>query len=439
MMAERVVIHLTYGRGVVKDSRNKGFWLLVEFADGANRWVRVNEVAAEAPRDALRRPTPLVNSGREFTARRIIEALRLGVVPYDHIDELTFGREAECRQLLEWLGDTTRRPFLVIGHYGAGKTHLLSWLYGRALQDNWAVAMVEIDPGESPFHKPKRVYSRLVRSFGYREPNSGMAKGFREFLRAAFRRGGLRDHKYFTHLHSSSDERLWEWIHAAEAAPRPIEWTLGTWGYFENRYRYLPGLFDYSTAANIYTYLISGLSWAAKRLVGLRGLLLLFDEAEWIDSTTYGYQLKKGHNFLRALIRAAAGDQELCGHPTATGLEYCGVGDARNTPFTYQRHTGLKLCLALTPFTAWEGLQTLLGLRQQLDTCALSLDPLGPQALRDTFRRIVDLYQQAYEWTPNNVDVREVLDAVNKLDGVTRCFVKGCVELLDLKRLSRVP
>lgn len=42
-MSERVVNHPKYGRGVVQESRYRGFELRVEFDDGVTRWVRLED------------------------------------------------------------------------------------------------------------------------------------------------------------------------------------------------------------------------------------------------------------------------------------------------------------------------------------------------------------------------------------------------------------
>ena len=86
-------------------------------------------------------------------------------------------------------------------------------------------------------------------------------------------------------------EDLWDWIEARESRAKP-------WGFFS----LLPGLYDYSTAANIYCYLLSSLGWASREVLGLKGLLLVFDEAETVEMNFYSQQAQNSRNFLRSLI-----------------------------------------------------------------------------------------------------------------------------------------
>jgi len=187
-MSEREVHHPKYGRGVVKQTRHKGFELRVDFEDGLTRWVRLDELTETEITQITKPPVPpSVFPDERLKSRRMIEAFRLGIVPYDCVEEFTFGRTKETREIMNWLNDPNKGSLIVVGEYGTGKTHLLHYALGKALQDGFAAAWVEMDPNEAPFHKPKRVYNHLIKNFKYRDKQTGQLKGFRFFFEACLR------------------------------------------------------------------------------------------------------------------------------------------------------------------------------------------------------------------------------------------------------------
>ena len=82
------------------------------------------------------------------------------------VELLTTGRDGELNAIQEWLesGDGCLR---IDGDYGVGKSHLLDLAALHALHAGGAVAWVDIDPNETPFHKPKRLYQSITRSLKY--------------------------------------------------------------------------------------------------------------------------------------------------------------------------------------------------------------------------------------------------------------------------------
>jgi len=346
----------------------------------------------------------------------MIEAFRCGIVPHDCVQDFTFGRDHEIQQLMEWLRDPDKSTLLLVGEYGTGKTHLLDYTYWYALHENFAAARVEMDPNEAPFHKPKRVYARLVQTFRFRSKTDGQFKGFRDFLKETLASGAFKDHEYFRHLIGrTSEENLWDWIEAREAGGKPPD------------YSQLPSMYDFSTAANIYCYLLSALGWAARNILGLSGLLLVFDEAEALDMPYYQYyhyQFKKGLNFLNALVGTARGDAQLLKPPDSmnTGLDFCRFGS--HIPFLYCQPSGLQLLFAFAQA------------RVKIDGARIDLQPLSDAVLKEVFEHICLLYDDAYEFLEEDLTIDRIFKRVTAQGGRTRLFVKGAVEALDLARLN---
>ena len=443
-MPEHEVHHPKYGRGVVKLTRHKGFELLVTFEDGLTRWVRIDELTETGITQITEPPVPPppVFSDERLKSRRMIEAFRLGIVPYDCVEEFTFGRDKETKEIMDWLNSPDEGTSLLVGEYGTGKTHLLHYALGNALQNGFAIAWVEMDPNEAPFHKPKRVYNHLIKNFKYRDMQTGQLKGFRDFLKRALAAGAFQDHIYFKHLIEHNDEIFWEWIEGSESIPRPMEWIQNYWGYRVNRYQFLPGLYDCSTAANIYCYLLSGLGCAATQVLGLQGLLLVFDEAETVSMTNYSYQDEKAKNFLKGLIRTASNDEDLLEGPGESGLYYCGIGVGPNVPFLYKRSRGLKLVFAFASLDwnykyIWDGLYREIPIIEEMERMPrIDLEPLSDNALKEVFEHICLLYGSCYDFLEEDLTIDKLFRKVNTQSERTRLFVKGSVEALDLVRLN---
>ncbi len=429
------VRHVRHGSGKVLKTRYGGFELLVRFSSGLECWVRLNDVTESQASDAIAYQEPAAapaGGNPTFVVRRMVEAFRLGIVPFDCLDGFTFGRDAELHRIAQWLSDPASGVLVLTGEYGSGKTHLLHHLYAQALQGGFAVSMVQMDPGEAPFHKPKRVYGQIVKTLRFRDRATGSLEGFRVMVRRLFAAGVLADHPFFRQvMRTDQDELVWEWIEAGHQQPRPSQWTFNSYGQTINYYWSLPGLYDYATAANVYCNLLSALSWAGRKVLNLKGLLILFDESESLAITDTSYQWEKGYNFLRALIRLAGNDPVLVGHPAETGLVYCNVGRASATSFAFRQPSHLKLMFALTPdFPNFP-----VGGGSGKDW--LVLEQLQDSILSQVFEQIVGLYCKAFSVRASSTPSSNVLRRLLKRCGSTRRFVKGTVEALDLARFRQ--
>jgi len=439
-MLEHEVHHPQYGRGIVKQTRHKGFEILVAFEDGLTRWVRLDELTETGITQITKSlvPAPSVLSYEHLKSRRMIEAFRLGIVLYDCVEKFTFGRDSEAKKIMNWLNSPNESNFLIIGEYGTGKTHLLHYALGNALQNGFAIAWVEMDPNEAPFYKPKRVYNHLIKNFKYRDTQTGQLKGFRDFLKCALAAGVFQNHIYFKYLIKRKDEIFWEWVEGSESSLRPRKWIENYWDY----YQFLPGLYDYSTAANIYCYLLSSLGWAAKQVLGLQGLLLVFDEAETVSITKYSYQDGKAKNFLKGLIRTASNDKNLLEEPMKSDLDYCGTGEGPNVPFLYKIPSGLKLLFAFTSLDwnyeyIWDRSYRKVPKIRELERMPkIDLEPLPDDTLKEVFEHICLLYNSSYDFLEEDLTVDKLFREVNTQSGRTRLFVKGSVEALDLVRFN---
>jgi hypothetical protein len=424
----RVVKHATYGIGEVQGTRFGGFELSVQFEDGILRWIRQDELeflpGSELVPDVeiakSSEPIKPILPEERFKAREIIEALRLGIVSHGQVDEFTFGRDYAITQVKQWLNSAGSEPLIISGEYGVGKTHLLDYVYSSALKRNRAVAMVALDPGELPLHKPKAIYEAVIRSFKFRTHNGG----FREFLReiaASPKWHELQEHEYLGTViekirTGEDDEYIYEWI--------------------EGESSYRPKMYNYSTCGNIYCYILSGIGWAAKNILGLDGFLILFDEAESVDSFWHtSYQNNKSWNFLKGLVMAGSDDSvslkevamnKFYRHYLYKGwwgrysdLQYCGH---LKLPFTWKVQCNLKLLFAFTPDDEIFKIEPLKSARK------FEIGPIGAEYFKNISEKIISLYDLAYDFQADP-RVFEYVPTDN-----TRRFIKGLVEALDLTR-----
>ena len=196
---------------------------------------------------------------------------------------------------------------------------------------------------------------------------------------------------------------------------------------YDPKYKRYLSLFDYSTAANIYCYLISALGWAARDALGLRGLLLLFDEAETIGARCHPYQSRRGRHFITALTRMAGNQRRLVKPPGYSGLPY--ARRAQDIPFLYRIPCGVKLLFA---FTSDYDLYRISELKR---APRLELESLSVQALREVFEQVCKLYRDAYD-LGENFNTSRLFANLNSRRNHTRTFVKGSVEVLDWARFN---
>lgn len=376
------------------------------------------------------------NDERTYKSRMIIEALRLGGVPHEMVEHFTAGRDKELKRVQDWLASRDG-CLLIDGDYGVGKSHILELIASHALYDGWLVAKIEIDPQETPFHKPKQLYHKIVESLEYY--SDGRIHDFKDLMTfvveppRSSKVQTLETHPYFATFiqnwrSDSSNEDLWSWIKGDSGLTRGFS----------------PQFLDYQLATNIYCNLLSGLGWIAGNILDLKGLLILIDEAESIDKSFYSaYQYKNAINTLNGLILMANNDRSLIRESTQknaiehrigkgyfgrySGLRYPG-NKRHQFPYLWKKGTNIKIAFAFVP----EFFESL-GLAPDLIPAIKEIPSLKIESLSRIdhaflLKRITDIYQEAYHFAPQK-NVFNLLPHQK-----TRTFVKAAVEALDLMR-----
>lgn len=367
--------------------------------------------------------------GVAHDGRLLAESFRLGIVPQRLVTEWTVGREKEVSYIEKWLDMESEGIMILEGAYGSGKSHLLLYLREKALEMGYAVAYAGFDPSEASAAFPKRTYRKVVQ--GLKARHEGRMLDFRHFLQHAAGKpssGILDGHIYLGPVlrkiqQGKMRERDWEWLEARSG----VRGSLGS-------------LYDFTTTANIYCNILSGLGLAASGILGLKGFIILLDEAETTSSLFYSYQYARGLNFFKGLSMVANDDHLLLGEEversggvtrgSESGLIYSGH---HPVPYIFQISSFLKVVFSLTP-----GSLTDLFFRWRDSTPLLHLDDLKRDDLRKIFRRFVRCYCETFNFRfKGRFQESDLLHLMEPFFGSSvRTFIKGMTEVLDHLRFN---
>jgi hypothetical protein len=314
------VKHGVFGEGIAIDQRHHGYEYLVRFPHSVQLWIKKsnltflgNDILLEKGPRITYQPKPEIEPEPQIPkdARSVIEAFRLGIVPVQTIREWTVGRTGEIEKVQQWLQDESSGTMVIRGEYGSGKSHLIEYLHASGFDLNYAVSLVGINPCDAQPCFPKRVYRHLIRNLRF--PYQGQYYTFYEILTIigkSFKQNPLPEHRFLG--------KVLEKIREDKDIPRMWEWIEGQ----ETTYSELGALYDHTTAANIYCNILSAIGMLAVRSLGLRGILLMFDEAETSRTYRYFYEWTRAVNFFNALSMVANDEPELEEEKVVKGDHY---------------------------------------------------------------------------------------------------------------------
>ena len=421
----KLVAHPVFGEGVVESSRWDGAELKVKFRSGLELWL---------PAKWFRPITEEHLKLDQISSKRLLEAFRLGIVPHQDIEYFTFGRRFELTELDMGLKDLEKGKgsvYLVEGSYGSGKTHLLEYLHHICVKRGFVTTYCELSVQEAPMSRPKRVYRELIHNLRF--IREGCEYRFRDLMReiAAV---DIRDHCFFTPvLHyvrnmeddSVRDEVFWQWIEGEstkEYATDPLSPFRVRGG------QRIPALYDFSTAADYYTYILSGMSYLTHK-AGLGGLVVILDEVETLAHIWNYLEYSRGLNFLEGLIHAARGSDEL-----KTIDNRMLHNRVRPTPYLY-REPHIMLVLASTPVHGLRGFASVCDLIDR----RIVLRKFSRPELEQVFNSLYDVYVCAYPDFSIAVPQKENIfgAALKRSYGELREFIKFSVEAFDWFRFAR--
>ncbi|MFH1469884.1 MAG: BREX system ATP-binding domain-containing protein [Pseudomonadota bacterium] len=340
-------------------------------------------------------PAPRLDEG-PAELRQALEALRLGVVPVAGLEALTVAREGELAVVRGAL-EEARGLLMLSGAYGAGKTHLVEVAESLALGAGFLVARATFDPVELPPSHPLRLYGALAR--GLRYPD-GAGRGLRPLLEglaerpAHHRPGAPLAHRFLTPaawaLQYSEPALAEEVLDHVEGQPgrsaAELDAALRRGGWRGPRLLALP---DYRTFGQVMAYLLGGIAvWA--REAGYRGLLVLVDEAEYLERLG-SVSRSWATDVLRYLAIASLPPAELAFHPSQAYRG--GRAVHRGLPAVFQADQPLVALCAFTPHPAID--RVLRGVVAEPGR-RLELESIPPAQLGCLAERILALYRRVH-------------------------------------------
>lgn len=404
----KIVNHPLFGRGQIAELRHAAREAVVNFDNGIRTVVQTGMLSgldhtptASAPQ--LERATP--DDAHRIEARRTIEALRYGIVPTHRIRELSVGVERERASLQEAFETNERAGGdvrIVLGEYGAGKSHFFELAAQEALARNFIVATASLDLREVPPNRPQRIYNRLIRSLRYPDfedtgalvpllerivGQPALFAALVEDLRGTIFATALHNYSLMRTRPGEELELLFDWISGEKVFIKNVRDALAVKG---KEYP-APALPQMTTTADQYCYMLNGWGWLAHR-AGYAGLAVLIDESEHYSLLNARGQ-ERADNFFKGLIYTALGtrgDARL----REDDLQH----QHRPHPFRLNERSQIVLMFAVTPSANTFDYRRWLNENQILE-----LDGhLSAAALDDLMARLFVTHQQAHAYEANN-------------------------------------
>ncbi|MDR0568835.1 MAG: ATP-binding protein [Spirochaetaceae bacterium] len=99
---------------------------------------------------------------------KIIEALRKGIPPNGAVRYFTVGRDSEIAELRRLLQDRNAGALFLNGNFGAGKTHLIRFIREEALKQKYAVSVVNLDSKNGiRFNRMDQILAAICRNIEF--------------------------------------------------------------------------------------------------------------------------------------------------------------------------------------------------------------------------------------------------------------------------------
>lgn len=380
-------------------------------------------------------PPPMNQTQRE--ARQLVESLRLGIAPAQHVTELTINLDAEQESIILGLNQAHQQGgavHAVVGEYGYGKSHMVELTTQEALSRNFLVATVSLDLLELPPHRSFAIYREAMRHLCYPDTDeTGLFPLLEKTGDPERIVPQLRDLspaeldplvigvQAIASVASSRQRRAWmNWLMGGRrvtsmnrALPRGVKF---------------PSIYKIGHNARQIAYLLTGIS-ALARLGGYSGLCVLVDEAESY-SLLHARQRPKAGLFFQAMIYAALREQQ-----TKIDAKQIPQHHYRAYPIAYDQGQSLFFMFTVTRSDQRLPLQEWL-----TDDQILYLEPdAPPQEVGQFLQRVLTYHAQAYGYEPGERQGQVRRGAAEHLaQGLRngrlsmRSIVRLAVELYDL-------
>ena len=439
-MIGAIVNHPLFGRGQVLELRNAGRDSVVRFDNGIRAVVASSmlSVLQAVEKENQVEPKPFIaprvekiftpEEEKRLEARRTIEALRYGLVPARRIRELSVGLEEERESLqaaftnTKELGGDVR---VVLGEYGAGKSHFFELAAQEALANNFIVAAASLDLREVPPNRPQRIYLSLMRSLRFPDSSEvGLVplldkivalphySEIQDSVKETFFATALHNYSLMRNTPNEALEELVDWMSGEKVFISDVRRN----AVFKSKEFQIKSLSQLTTAADQYCYLLNGWGWLASA-AGYNGLTVFIDESEHYSLLTQRGK-EKADNFFKALIYTALGTR---GRITENDL----LHQYHSHPFRLKDNSHLLLLFAVTPSATTFDYKRFLDEEQILQLKKY----LPPDALNKLLTRLYALHRQSYSYE-NHAEFSDISK------GLVECLDNNLINLRQVIRLS---
>ena len=407
-MKGAIINHPLFGRGQVLELRNAARDSVVRFDNGIRAAVPSNMLSVlQAAENNNLAPKPFLaprvekvftpEETKKFEARRTIEALRYGLVPAKRIRELSVGLDEERESLHRAFTNTKENGGdvrVVVGEYGAGKSHFFELAAQEALANNFIVATTSLDLREVPPNRPQRIYLSLMRSLRFPDSADVGLKPLLEKIvaqpnyseiqdnvRETFFATALHNYSLMHHNPNEALDLLVDWMSGEKVFISDVRRDMA----FKSKEFPIKSLSQLTTAADQYCYLLNGWGWLATQ-AGYAGLAVFVDESEHYSLLNQRGK-EKADNFFKSLIYTALGTR---GQISENDL----VHQYHSHPFRLKDNSHLLLLFAVTPSANTFDYKRALDEEQVLQLKKY----LPPDALDELTTRLYALHRQSYNY-----------------------------------------
>lgn len=261
---------------------------------------------------------------------KILNALRMGVIPDTILDELVVGRTHEIEELSEMLEGIKEDGYSAVkfikGEYGTGKSFMLNYLKQKAMEEGFVVASLSITGGFN-FSRFDSLYTAIMSSLEIKSDHRGKGTSFEEifenWLKGIKREKALNtaSKDIYSVISSLNDFNnafamvLLTYIRAKinndyELANIAASWIKGdrNVSYELKKRLNVKGSIDIENAINVFRGFVSLLS-----LIGYSGILVFVDELEMVMNNRSDTRLKTYANIRYIMDACGTGELEQCG------------------------------------------------------------------------------------------------------------------------------
>ncbi len=403
-----------------------------------------------------------------FELRRVVERLREGLFDPLGVRLLTT-RESKLKAAFDKgvkaLDRNESFHLCICGDYGQGKSHTLNYIQQKALDQNFVVSHINLDPRQVPFYNFQAVYRALMEAMIFPNGDSSLISVWESFADRWLaapenKRKNISDHlipeniphrfkavlaaiaqknlsispkKRKLKKHARFKPATFSWILKAALKGKNIPaWRLASVFY----YRQVSFYKEHSLVCNQsgqYFDMVHGLAELIKKM-GFKGWIVLFDEGESITQT----RITSRSQSYKLLNEIFYPKESACGfYPviafTNDFFDYIDNEEFDRVKIKKSRgnntHTPVEIPYFHTDYSnAWKNINI------------HKLHALSSKEWEALITKLIEIHARAYKWKPSADLMQTQME--NKLSGYpeieARLKLKSLVNILDLEQQSRV-